>query len=381
METFQLNSVSLFHCTVLVFFFSKASKKRLPPGPFRSQYSVTSFGCTLHCAIPDKLYKKTHARYGLIITLHIGSDIAIFISDHRLVHKMLIQNEAIFTNRPPPMSARIFFNNNDRNVNGSPYSLLWRLLRRNLMMETLHPSRAKLFSPARSWVLSILTNKLLTESRSGALSVEVMGCFQFAMFSLLVFMCFGERLDEQSIKAIGVAHRNLLVFSKKLNVLIFAPFITKFLYRGRLKTSLELQQKQKDVYVPSINERREYKTKNEERESRFIHSYVDTLFYFKIPEEGGRNLTEDEIVELCSEFLGAGSNTTSTTLQWIMAEFVKNQEIQKKLFDKIKKVIGENMEEEIKEEDLYKYPYLKAVVLEALRRHPPCSFYITTCRN
>ena len=89
----------------------------------------------------------------------------------------------------------------------------------------------------------------------------------------------------------------------------------------------------------------------------------------QLPEEN-RKLEEPEIVPLCSELFTAGTDTSSTTLQWILANLVKYPHIQEKLFMEIKGVIADG-ELEIKEDDLLKMPYLKAVVLETLRRHPP----------
>ncbi|KAJ3680109.1 hypothetical protein LUZ60_016387 [Juncus effusus] len=374
MEPFHLILVSLCLCTLLAFLFTKVNKKRLPPGP--TSVPVMGNLLWLHDSLSnlEQILRKTHARYGPIVTLRVGSFVSIFISDRHIAHKMLIQNGATFASRPPLVPVVKI---DSKIINKLPYGPLWRLLRRNLMTETLHPSRVKLFSPARSWVLSILNNKLLKESKNGELSVEVMGSFQFAMFSLLVFMCFGERLDEESVKAIGVAERDLLLYDNKRFVFRFAPFIAKFLFRNRFKTFLAMTQRLKDIYIPLINERREHKNKKERgRESQYMHSYVDALLDIKIPEEGGRNLTDDEIVGLCSEFLTAGTDTTFTALQWIMAELVKHQEIQKKLFSEIEEAIGENTKEEIKEEDLHKFSYLKAVILEGLRRHPPGHFVL-----
>jgi cytochrome P450 len=42
----------------------------------------------------------------------------------------------------------------------------------------------------------------------------------------------------------------------------------------------------------------------------------------------------------------------------------------------IKGVVVGDGEKEVKEEDLHKLPYLKAVVLEGLRRHPPAHFVL-----
>lgn len=108
----------------------------------------------------------------------------------------------------------------------------------------------------------------------------------------------------------------------------------------------------------------------EDSKDESVLSYVDTLLDLQLPDEN-RKLNELEIVSLCSEFLSGGTDTTTTALQWIMANLVKYPQIQEKLFMEIKGVVGE---EKIQEDDLQRIPYLKAVVLEGLRRHPPTHF-------
>ena len=129
--------------------------------------------------------------------------------------------------------------------------------------------------------------------------------------------------------------------------------------------------------MPLIEARRKVKQERlskakEDKDDEFVVSYVDTLLDLELLEEK-RKLQEGEMVTLCSEFLNAGTDTTLTTLQWIMANLVKYPHIQEKLFVEIKGVVGDR-QKEVKEEDLNKMPYLKAVVLEGLRRHPPAHF-------
>ncbi|KAI3995640.1 hypothetical protein MKX01_013686 [Papaver californicum] len=57
-----------------------------------------------------------------------------------------------------------------------------------------------------------------------------------------------------------------------------------------------------------------------------------------------------------------------------MANLVKYQDIQSKLYDEIR--TSDSDDGEIKEEDLKELPYLKAVILEGLRRHPPGHFVL-----
>ncbi|PKU64678.1 Cytochrome P450 77A3 [Dendrobium catenatum] len=88
-----------------------------------------------------------------------------------------------------------------------------------------------------------------------------------------------------------------------------------------------------------------------------------------LTKEGG-GLTDDEIVVLCHEFLVGGIDTMTTALEWTMAELVKNQSVQSKLWAEIKSLMESDDVEIIEEEDLQRMSYLKALVMESLRRHP-----------
>ncbi|KAG2312041.1 hypothetical protein Bca52824_023598 [Brassica carinata] len=59
-----------------------------------------------------------------------------------------------------------------------------------------------------------------------------------------------------------------------------------------------------------------------------------------------------------------------------LVELVKNPEIQGRLYEEIKSVVAGEEAKEIEEEEAHKMPYLKAVVLEGLRRHPPGRFVL-----
>lgn len=135
-------------------------------------------------------------------------------------------------------------------------------------------------------------------------------------------------------------------------------------------------QEQESTFIPLIEARMKAKTKED------VVAYAETLLNLEFPEKK-RRFNQGEIVSLCSEFLSAGTDTTATSLQWIMANLVKYPSIQEKLYQEISEVVssgnskldGVTEEEEVvKEEDLDKMPYLKAVVLEGLRRHPPGHF-------
>ncbi|KAL7003836.1 unspecific monooxygenase [Sarracenia purpurea var. burkii] len=395
---------------------SSSSGKKLPPGPT----AVPVIGNLLwlrHRSLSnlEPILRDLRAKYGPIITLRIWSRRpTIFVSSHNIAHQALVQNGAVFSDRPKALATNKIMNSNQHNISSAAYGSTWRLLRRNLTSEILNSSRIKSYSRARQWVLAILIERLL-ESGSGASStgstpapaVKVIDHFHYAMFCLLVLMCFGDRLDETQIKQIEKVQRQLLTSLSRFNILDLWPRLGKIVFRNRWEELRRLRREQEDVLIPLIRYRMEVVKRRRQRrqqqqeegkqdeqkieeEGEEVVAYVDSLLDLELPDEK-RKLNEGEMVSLCGEFLNAGTDTTSTVLQWIMANLVKYPYVQAKLYEEIVGVMGpppkappshdqgeEKGDEEkvIKEEDLQRMPYLKAVILEGLRRHPPGHFVL-----
>ncbi|XP_034710717.1 cytochrome P450 89A2-like [Vitis riparia] len=354
-------------------------KPRLPPGPIRVPLIGNFIWFGISFSDVESTLRNVHDKYGPIIALQFGSRLAVFISTNSLAHQALIQNGAIFSDRPHSQPTYAVISRNGHNVSCAHYGPTWRLLRRNLTLEILHPSRIRLYSHARKWALEILKSRLQCHSES----VPVMDHFLYTMFCLLVFMCFGCKLDEGHIQEIGSVVHRLTASFISFQPLNFWPMVGKILFRKRWREFLQICKDEEEVLIPLIRgrqrlnhdmQRKQKQDSNDLSSSSkdYFISYVDTLLDLQLPDEK-RKLNEGEIVSLCSEFLGAGTDTTSTALQWIMANLVKYPHIQVKLFEEIMGVVGVG-EKEVKEEDLQKMPYLKAVILEGLRRHPPGHF-------
>ncbi|CAK7357282.1 unnamed protein product [Dovyalis caffra] len=375
METWFIILISLFFCMLLRSFFTLLKTSHsLPPGPRAIPIISSLLWLLKSFSELEPILRNLHAKYGPIVTLHIGPRPAIFITTHSLAHLALVQNGAVFSDRPPALATSKFLSSNQNIITSASYGPTWRLLRRNLTSEILHPSRIKSYSHARKWVLDILINSLKSQSESNQ-RVRVIDHFQYAMFCLLVLMCFGDKLEENKIKQVEEVQRRLLLSLGRFDILNFWPSLTKILFHKRWDELFQLRREQENVLVPLIRAKKKAKHENLSKDrEEFVASYVDTLLDLQLPDEKTK-LEEGEIVSLCSEFLDAGTDTTSTALQWIMANLVKYPHIQEKLFEEIQGIVDAG-EEEIKEDDLHKMPYLKAVILEGLRRHPPAHFVL-----
>ena len=103
-------------------------------------------------------------------------------------------------------------------------------------------------------MLDILVSRLRSHS-DGFVPVLVMDHFQYAMFCLLVLMCFGDKLEEKQIQEIEMIHRRLLLGFRRFNRLDLLPRMGKVLFRKRWEELLNLSKDQDAILLPHIRAR------------------------------------------------------------------------------------------------------------------------------
>ncbi|KAK2972422.1 hypothetical protein RJ640_008162 [Escallonia rubra] len=81
------------------------------------------------------------------------------------------------------------------------------------------------------------------------------------------------------------------------------------------------------------------------------------------------DLSEDTIIGLLWDMITAGMDTTAISVEWAMAELIKNPRVQEKAQEELDRVIG--YQRVLTESDFSNLPYLQSVAKEALRLHPP----------
>ncbi|GMN52133.1 hypothetical protein TIFTF001_021283 [Ficus carica] len=70
----------------------------------------------------------------------------------------------------------------------------------------------------------------------------------------------------------------------------------------------------------------------------------------------------------------AGVETTSTTMEWLMTELLRYPRVMKKAQEEIRRVVGEKGKVDMN--DINQMDYLKNVVKEAMRLHPPAALLV-----
>lgn len=369
---FIITTLLALICTLACFVTHKISSKRslkLPPGPpgwplvgnlFQVARSGKPFFKYVHDLIPI---------YGNIFTLRMGTRVMIIISSAELAHEALIQRGQLFASRPRENPTRNIFSANKFTVNAALYGPVWRSLRRNMVQNMLSSTRLREFVRVRNDAMDKLIDKLKSEADANNGTVRVLKNARFAVFCILLAMCFGVEMSEETVQMMDDMMKTvLIVLDPRIDdyLPILAPFFSK-----QRKIATEVRQKQIQTLVPFIEKRRRILAGRQS--STYSFSYLDTLYDLKIDGNDGTP-SDEQIVTLCSEFLNGGTDTTATAIEWAIARLIENPNIQNRLYNEIK---ATTTNRKVDEKDIEKMTYLNAVVKELLRKHPPTYFSLT----
>uniref|UniRef100_A0A0E0CGY2 Cytochrome P450 n=1 Tax=Oryza meridionalis TaxID=40149 RepID=A0A0E0CGY2_9ORYZ len=98
---------------------------------------------------------------------------------------------------------------------------------------------------------------------------------------------------------------------------------------------------------------------------------LDVLLRLQKDMDSQYPLTTMNIKSILIDMFGAGSETSATTLQWAMAELMRNPEVMRRAQDEVRRELAVAGNERVTEDSLPSLHYLRLVIKETLRLHPP----------
>ncbi|KAF7045542.1 hypothetical protein CFC21_054640 [Triticum aestivum] len=96
---------------------------------------------------------------------------------------------------------------------------------------------------------------------------------------------------------------------------------------------------------------------------------IDVLIDLWKNPRGTFIFTKDHVKAIIFSTFVAGIDTNAATIVWAMSELVRKPRVLKKVQDSIRDVVGDN--KSVQSDDISKLSYLRMVVKETLRLHPP----------
>ncbi|KAG1328112.1 Cytochrome P450 71A1 [Cocos nucifera] len=273
-------------------------------------------------------------------------------------------HDHIFAFRPSLKAAKILLYDS-RDLAFAPYGEYWRQLRKLCTLHLLSAKRVHSFELVREEeVASMLLKISRAVISTGMVDMsEVLNFFANDVLCRVVSGKFdrGEGRNELFRELI----ENNISLLGRFHVEDYFPFLAwmdAFLgFSRKAGRNFERWDGLLDDVIKDHGDR----LKEEGQENDF----VDVLLSLQKDPNREFAIREEHMKALLVDMFAAGTDTSYTTLEWAMAELVRKSEVMKKLQDEVRGIAnGTGM---VREKELNKMVYLKAVVKEVLRLHPP----------
>nr|WMZ41142.1 cytochrome P450 family 71 subfamily D polypeptide 2 [Ipomoea batatas] len=349
----------------------KAAKSRgkvLPPGPWK----LPIIGNLLHLGASSlpahRILGDLAKRYGSssgLMHLKIGEISTVVVSSREMAKEFLRTQDLVFASRAELMGAKILMYNCS-DIAFSPYGDHWRQMRKICVMEIFNPKRVRSFSSIREDEIHNLLSDVRSSSERPVNLSKRMSLFTS---SLICRSALG-RVFSGREKLIELFEEILEALGEFEFADVFPSL--KFLHGlcGNKNRMLQLHRKV-DPILENIIKEHEKKLESGELLGGEGEDIIDVLV--KLERNGGHQLpiTHDIIKATILDVFIAGTETSSTTVLWAMSELMKNPGVLAKAQAEVREAF--RGKEKLEEDDaiIEQLEYLKSVVKETLRCHPP----------
>ncbi|KAM7255069.1 hypothetical protein ACFE04_020310 [Oxalis oulophora] len=343
--------------------------KQYPPGP--PGWPVIGNMLDLG-AIPHQTMSTLKLKYGPVLWLKLGSVNTMVIQSAEAASLFFKNHDAIFDRQIPEAMTALDYHKGS--IVFGQYGTYWRLIRRLGLTELFSIRKMNESAQLRKKCINKMMNYMEEESatmqaRGESGEVNLPHHLFVLAFNLIANLMFSRDLLDPQSKEGREFFDSTMGMSKwaaKPNVADFFP-ILKWFDPQRVKKGMSKDMgRVTKILEGFIKHRNEEKKKGKMMENK---DFVDVLLEYE--EDGAQGLgkiSDHNVKIVILELFLAGSETTSSTLVWIMAELLRHPDCMKKVKEELDNVVSPNTT--VEESDLDSLPYLQLVVKESLRLHP-----------
>ncbi|KAL5210965.1 hypothetical protein ABZP36_006588 [Zizania latifolia] len=345
---YGLCAIILVSSLYLLRLFDNA-RRNLPPGP--RPLPLIGNLLDVGAQLPHQSLSRLAQRHGPLMTLHLGAVTTIVASSSDAARDILQRHDAAFSAHAVPEVVRACAHD------------------RVCSAELFAPHRLDAQQHLRSEKVNRLVSHVARLAREGAV-VDVGRVVFTTVLNLLsstVFTVDLTDLDDDRGESAGNFKDVITEFSSCVgmpNVLDFFPAVAP-LDPQRLRRRLaRVFARLHAVFDKQIERRMRDRAAGEPPKNDFL----DVLLDYRSTEDG-RSFNRQTLLSLFTDLFAAATDTTTTGVEWAMAELLRNPPSMAKAREELDRVIGSKPK--IEESDISQLDYLQAVVKETFRLHPP----------
>ncbi|EEF39163.1 cytochrome P450, putative [Ricinus communis] len=344
----------------------KTHTKNHPPGP----PCLPIIG-NLHQlgVLPHQPLWQYSKKYGPVMLVKLGRVPTVIISSSEAAKELLKTHDLSSCSRPLLTGAgKLSYNYLD--IAFTPYGDYWRDMRKLCVLELFSIKRVQSFKFAREEEVSLLIDSVLKSSSS---PVDLSEKAMTLTANIICRVAFGKSFQER-----GFGHERFQEVIREAVALLgsfyaadYFPYVGWIVDRiTGLHARLERSFQEFDTfYQKVIDDHIQKGTRDETQQEEDIIDVLLELEKSHRERSGGFQFSKDNIKAILMNIFLAGVHSTATTLVWAMSELIRNPRVIEKAQTEIRNCIGDKRK--VCESKIEKFEYLKLILKETLRLHPP----------
>ncbi|CAA7046289.1 unnamed protein product [Microthlaspi erraticum] len=362
-----LSFLFLFPLVLIIFKNLLPSKRKLPPGP--TGLPIIGNLHQLQGLLHSDLHKLS-LEHGPVMLLRFGV-VPMVVFSSKEAAKEALKTYDLETCDRPKLVANGLFTHNFKDIGFTQYGDFWREMKKLVGLEFFSPQKQKSFRYVREEEGDLLVKKISKSAQRQTL-VDLRKALYSFTAGIIFRLAFGQ--DFHDCDFIDIDRVEELVKETETNVcaLAFTDFFPTGLgwlfdrISGQHSRLSKAFANQSNFFQHVIDEH--LKVGQPQDHLDLVSAMLDMIN--RPTKLGSFKITSDHLKAMMSDVVLAGVNAGVTTMTWMMTELTRHPRVMKKLQEEIRSTLGSNRER-ITEEDLEKVEYLKLVIKETFRLHPP----------
>ncbi|XP_014707571.1 steroid 17-alpha-hydroxylase/17,20 lyase [Equus asinus] len=317
---------------------------------------------------PHANFFKLQKKYGPIYSLRMGTKTTVIVGHYQLAKEVLIKKGKEFSGRPQVATLNIL-SDNQKGVAFADHGAPWQLHRKLVRAAfALFKDGNQKLEKIICHETSLLCDLLATQNGQ---TIDLSSPLFLAVTNIICWICFNSSYmkGDPALETMQNYHKGILETLEKDNVVDIFPALKIF-------PNKSLEKMRHCVNIRNELLSKIFEKHKENFNSDSITSMLDLLIQAKKnsdnnntgPDQDSKLLSDKHILATIGDIFGAGVETTTSVVKWIVAFLLHDPQLKKKIQEEIDQNVGFSRTPTLS--DRNRLLLLEATIREVLRIRP-----------
>ncbi|XP_041842138.1 steroid 17-alpha-hydroxylase/17,20 lyase isoform X1 [Melanotaenia boesemani] len=317
---------------------------------------------------PHLLFSQLARRYGPLFALYLGPHYTVVVNDHQHAREVLLQRGRDFAGRPSMVTTNLL-TRGGKDIAFSDYSPLWKSHRR--LVHNSFTLFGEGTTRLQDIVLSAVDSLCIELLSNGTRGFDPCPAVTRAVTNVVCTLVFSStyRHGDCELQEVIRYNNGIVETIARGGLVDIYPWLKVFpnTSLSKLKECIAVRDR---LLSRKLEEHKATLSDGDPRDllDALLKGQTGRKKGQKPPGPQEEGITDDHVLMTAAEAFGAGVETTSTTLLWILAYLLHHPEVQ----EGVQKELDENVgsERAVSVSDRGHLPYLDCVINEGMRIRP-----------